>query len=54
MCGILGTVIHSGADDLRGVLRRHVRLFLGSEAVPLDAPLEPGAELRIVAAISGG
>src|SRR5688500_9783298 len=25
MCGILGTVIHSGADDLRGVLLRGLR-----------------------------
>jgi len=40
--------------DERGVLRRHVRLFLGSEAIPLDAPLESGVELHIVAAISGG
>jgi len=42
------------AVDERGVLRRHVKLFLGGEAVSLDAPLQPGDELHIVAAISGG
>jgi len=40
--------------DERGVLRRHVRLFLGGEAVALDAAVGPDDELHIVAAISGG
>jgi len=40
--------------DERGALRRHVKLFLGAEAVSLDAALDPNAELHIVAAISGG
>jgi molybdopterin converting factor small subunit len=40
--------------DERGVLRRHVRLFHRGVCVPLEAPLEPGDELHIVAAISGG
>ena len=40
--------------DERGALRRHVKVFMGSEAVALDAPLRADAELHIVAAISGG
>jgi molybdopterin synthase sulfur carrier subunit len=40
--------------DERGLLRRHVKLFLRGEAVALDAPLAPGEELHVVAAISGG
>jgi hypothetical protein len=40
--------------DERGALRRHVKLFLGAEAVSLDAVLGPDAQLHIVAAISGG
>ena len=40
--------------DERGALRRHVRLFLGGVAVPLDAPVGTNDELHIVAAISGG
>jgi sulfur-carrier protein len=40
--------------DERGALRRHVKLFLGAEAVSLDVALDPDAELHIVAAISGG
>jgi molybdopterin synthase sulfur carrier subunit len=40
--------------DERGVLRRHVKLFLRGAAIALDAPVAPGDELHIVAAISGG
>ena len=40
--------------DEQGALRRHVKLFRGGEAVSLDAPIAPGEELHIVAAISGG
>jgi sulfur-carrier protein len=40
--------------DEQGALRRHVKLYLGGAAVPLDAAVGPGDELHIVAAISGG
>ena len=40
--------------DERGALRRHVKLFLRGAAVELDARIEPGDELHIVSAISGG
>ena len=40
--------------DERGELRRHVRLFLRGSGVALDTALDPGDELHIVAAISGG
>lgn len=40
--------------DEQGSLRRHVKLFRGGVAVALDAPIGPGDELHIVAAISGG
>ena len=40
--------------DERGMLRRHVKLFLRSSAVGLDAALGPDDELHIIAAISGG
>jgi len=40
--------------DEQGSLRRHVRLFLKGEAIALDAPMAPGDELFVVAAISGG
>ena len=40
--------------DERGALRRHVKLFLRGEAIALDAPVGPGDELHVVAAISGG
>jgi sulfur-carrier protein len=40
--------------DERGALRRHVKLFVRGEAVALDAPVAPGEDLHIVAAISGG
>ncbi|KAB2911824.1 MAG: MoaD/ThiS family protein [Hyphomicrobiaceae bacterium] len=40
--------------DERGVLRRHVKVFLRQETVALDAAIGPDDELHIVAAISGG
>jgi len=40
--------------DERGVLRRHVKLFLHGSAVGLDETLRHEDELHIVAAISGG
>ena len=40
--------------DEQGALRRHVKLFLRGEAIALDAPLAPGDEVHVVAAISGG
>jgi sulfur-carrier protein len=40
--------------DERGILRRHVKLFLHGSAVGLDATLRHEDELHIVAAISGG
>lgn len=40
--------------DERGALRRHVKLFHAGVAVSLDAPLGPGDELHVIAAISGG
>jgi molybdopterin converting factor small subunit len=47
--GLRGWVV-----DERGALRRHVRLFLGGQAVSLEAPIGPDDELHIVGAISGG
>ena len=44
----------AGSSTSRALLRRHVKLFRGGEAVSLDAPIAPGDELHIVAAISGG
>jgi molybdopterin converting factor small subunit len=40
--------------DEQGVLRRHVKLFLGGRAVALETPIAPDDDLHIVAAISGG
>ncbi len=40
--------------DERGVLRRHVKVFLGEAVVSLDAPVGPDDKLHIIAAISGG
>lgn len=42
----------------RGELRRHVNVFVGKEHVRhtggLDTPLEDGAELQVLPAVSGG
>ncbi|MGH6985492.1 MAG: MoaD/ThiS family protein [Caulobacteraceae bacterium] len=41
--------------DEQDRIRRHVRLFVGSEEVrDVALPLEPGAELMIFGALSGG
>ena len=44
--------------DERRVLRRHVNLFVGDEECRrlggLDAPVKDGAELSVLAAVSGG
>lgn len=40
--------------DETGSLRRHVQVFRGDQAVALDAPLDAGDRLHVVAAISGG
>ncbi len=41
--------------DEAGRLRRHIKLYVGSEATEdLDAPLAEGSTLQIVAALSGG
>ena len=54
--------IHPGVGrrirDERGVLRRHVNVFVGDEECRrlggLDAPVKDGAELSVLAAVSGG
>jgi sulfur-carrier protein len=40
--------------DEQGVLRRHVKLFLGGVAISLDERIGAKDELHIVAALSGG
>lgn len=35
-------------------LRRHIHVYVNGERAGLDAPLEPGTRLDVVAAISGG
>jgi molybdopterin synthase sulfur carrier subunit len=35
-------------------LRRHIHVYVNGERTGLDAPLEPGARLDVVASISGG
>ena len=44
--------------DERGVLRRHVNVFVGDEECRrrggLDAPVKDGTELSVLAAVSGG
>jgi molybdopterin converting factor small subunit len=44
--------------DERGVLRRHVNVFLGDANVrdgkELDTEVRPGAELYVIPAVSGG
>ena len=47
--GIVGRVL-----DERGILRRHVNLFIGPDKVGLDEPLSPGAEVYVLQSISGG
>jgi molybdopterin converting factor small subunit len=44
--------------DERGVLRRHVNVFVGDEECRrlggLDAPMRDGGEVSVLAAVSGG
>ena len=44
--------------DERGVLRRHVNVFLGDtnirDVAELDTKVDPGAELTVIPAVSGG
>ena len=41
--------------DEQGAIRPHIKMFVNREqALGLDAPLPPGAEVLIVAALSGG
>jgi sulfur-carrier protein len=46
--------LKSWVADEQGAQRRHVKLFRGGEAVTLDAALNPGDDLYIVGAVSGG
>lgn len=54
--------LHPGVVDRvlteRGEVRRHVNVFVGAESIRhtggLDTPLEAGAEIAIVPAVSGG
>jgi sulfur-carrier protein len=41
--------------DEQGGVRRHIKLFVGAELIEdLAAPLEGGAEVSIICALSGG
>jgi len=40
--------------DTRPAIRKHMNVFVDGERVKLNAPLEPGAEVFILTAISGG
>jgi molybdopterin converting factor small subunit len=40
--------------DSRPAIRRHINVFVGGERSTLDTPLEPGAEVIVITAISGG
>ncbi|MGH7104776.1 MAG: MoaD/ThiS family protein [Acetobacteraceae bacterium] len=35
-------------------IRRHINIFVDGERIPLQARLEPGAEVFVMTAISGG
>ncbi|MGH7080623.1 MAG: MoaD/ThiS family protein [Acetobacteraceae bacterium] len=35
-------------------IRRHINIFVDGERIPLDRRLEPGAEVFVMTAISGG
>lgn len=40
--------------DSRPAVRRHINVFVDGERSTLDTPLEPGTEVIIITAISGG
>jgi molybdopterin converting factor small subunit len=40
--------------DSRPAIRRHINVFVGGERSTLDTRLEPGAEVIVITAISGG
>ncbi|MGE0282457.1 MAG: MoaD/ThiS family protein [Rhizobiaceae bacterium] len=40
--------------DTRPAIRKHMNVFVDGERVKLNAPLQPGAEVFILTAISGG
>ena len=40
--------------DERGVIRRHINVFVNGECVRQDAPVSPGDRVDVLPAISGG
>ena len=40
--------------DSRPSLRRHISVFVAGKRATLDTPLDPGAEVLIITAVSGG
>jgi molybdopterin converting factor small subunit len=40
--------------DSRPAIRRHINVFVDGDKATLDTPLEPGTEVIIMTAISGG
>ena len=40
--------------DTPATLRRHIAVFVDSRQANLSTPLEPGCEVRIIPALSGG
>lgn len=40
--------------DERPAVRRHINIFADGERAELETPLEPGAEIFVLVAISGG
>lgn len=40
--------------DTRPAIRKHMNVFVDGERVKLNAPLQPGAEVFVLTAISGG
>jgi molybdopterin synthase sulfur carrier subunit len=40
--------------DSRPAIRRHINVFVAGRRVGLDHPVEPGSDLAILTAISGG
>jgi sulfur-carrier protein len=40
--------------DSRPAIRKHINVFVDGERVALDTPLQPGATVYVLTAISGG